>query len=213
MYFCLRIDLDYVPWDTPDANEFGHGEPAMFLRLLDLSRSSGYKFHFFASERVLRAFPAEAEAVLNEGHDLDWFCKHPESIDRKVEAIQLFSSIGHKPQGLAIKGNWPADGSAEVLEGLKFLSAGPGTPPAGIRHIPVETRASREAYRAGTSLRTWTDSLKSQLRDFASRNTSLTTVIRPQVLAKYDSRLVYLKEVLDLATAVGLEIKTLRQIS
>ena len=31
MYFCLRIDLDYVPWDTPDATEFGHGEPAVFL--------------------------------------------------------------------------------------------------------------------------------------------------------------------------------------
>ncbi len=79
MYFCLRIDLDYVPWDTPDAKDFGHGEPAMLLRILEMARHTGLKFHFFASNRVLRAFPANADAVLNDGHDLDWFCKHPEA--------------------------------------------------------------------------------------------------------------------------------------
>src|ERR1044071_3019622 len=119
MFFCLRVDLDYVPWDTPDATEFGHGEAAAFLRLLDLARSSGYRFHFFASERVLRAFPSEAEAVLNEGHDLDWFCKHPESPERKDEAIKLLAEIGHKPVGLAIKGSWPADGPVELLDGMQ----------------------------------------------------------------------------------------------
>lgn len=211
MFLCLRIDLDYVPWDTPDAAEFGHGEPAAFLRLLDLARGSGYRFHFFASERVLRAFPATAEAVLNEGHDLDWFCKHPESIERRHEAFDLFSSIGHKPIGLAIKGNWPDDGSPEVIAGFRFLSSGPGAAPEGLRHFPVETRAAREAFRSGTSLRTWTDSLKAQLRDFASRNMSLTIVVRPQVLAKYDPHLGLLKNVLELSGAVGLEIKSLRQ--
>src|SRR5436189_6418729 len=118
MYFCLRIDLDYVPWDTPDAVEFGHGEPAAFLRLLDLARGSGYRFHFFASERVLRAFPASAEAVLNEGHDLDWFCKHPEDPARKEEALRLLAEMGHKPLGLAIKGNWPAVSAPGLLDGL-----------------------------------------------------------------------------------------------
>ncbi|HWA81879.1 MAG TPA: hypothetical protein VG820_00485 [Fimbriimonadaceae bacterium] len=211
MFLCLRVDLDYVPWDTPDAAEFGHGEPAAFLRLLDLARTCGYRFHFFASERVMRAFPATAEAVLNEGHDLDWFCKHPESVERKRQALDLLAGIGHRPAGLAVKGNWPPEGSPEVLEGFGFISSGPGSTPGGIRHFPVETRAAREAFRSGTSLRTWTDSLKSQLRDFASRNMSLTIVVRPQVLAKYDPKLALLKEVLELADAVGLEIKTLRQ--
>jgi hypothetical protein len=212
MFFCLRIDLDYVPWDTPDAAEFGHGEPAAFLRLLDLARGSGYRFHFFASERVLRAFPATAEAVLNEGHDLDWFCKHPESPERKDEAVKLMLDIGHRPLGLALKSSWPSDGAPVLLEGMKFISAGPGPVPAHVKHFPVETRALREAYRAGTSLRTWADSVKAQLRDLASRNCSLTVVVRPQVLAKYDQRLILVKEVLDLADAVGLEIKTLRQV-
>ncbi|HVT14501.1 MAG TPA: hypothetical protein VHE55_19730 [Fimbriimonadaceae bacterium] len=211
MFLCLRVDLDYVPWDTPDAAEFGHGEPAAFLRLLDLARGSGYRFHFFASERVLRAFPATAEAVLNEGHDLDWFCKHPESVERKQQALDLFAGIGHRPIGLAIKGNWPSDGQPKVLEGFRFISSGSGSTPANICHFPVETRAAREAFRSGTSLRTWTDSLKAQLRDFASRNMSLTIVVRPQVLAKFDPKLALLKEVLELSHAVGLEIRTLRQ--
>ena len=58
--------MDYVPWDTPDATEFGHGEPAMVLRLLDMARQRGFKYHFFASNRTLRAFPSSAEAVLND---------------------------------------------------------------------------------------------------------------------------------------------------
>ena len=212
MYFCLRVDLDYVPWDTPDAAEFGHGEPAAFLRLLDMARSHGYRFHFFASERVLRVFPATAEAVLNEGHDLDWLCKHPESPERKEEAQKLLAEVGHTAQGLALKSPWPEDGDPETLEGMKFISAGTGPLPANLRHFQVETRALREAYRSGTSLRTWADSIKAQLRDFASRNKDVTVIVRPQVLSKFDSKLASLREVIELAEAVGLEIRTLRQL-
>src|SRR5579885_2376669 len=104
MFFCLRIDLDYVPWDTPDAAEFGHGEPAEVLRILDLGRSTGYRFQFFISNRTLRAFPAVAEAVLNDGHDLDWYCKHLEDEDaRWPQAAELFESVGHAAKGLAIR--------------------------------------------------------------------------------------------------------------
>lgn len=212
MYFCLRVDLDYVPWDTPDAAEFGHGEPAAFLRLLDMARSHGYRFHFFASERVLRAFPSTAEAVLNEGHDLDWLCKHPESLERKEEAAKLLAQIGHSAEGLALKSSWPENGDPAVLEGFRFISAGPGALPSKIRHFPVETKALRDAYRSGASLRTWTDSLKSQLRDFASRNKDLTVIVRPQVLSKFDPRLGHVREMVELAEAVGLEIRTLRQL-
>jgi len=212
MFLCLRVDLDYVPWDSPDAAEFGHGEPASFLRLLELARVHGYRFHFFVSERVLRALPAVADAVLNEGHDLDWFCKHPESLIRKEEAFTLFASVGHVPAGLALKGNWPPQAAAGLCDGLLFLSAGPGPAPPGIRHFPVETRPIREAHRSGASMKTWTDATKAQVRDLASRDRDLTIAVRPQVLAKLDPHLAHVKEILALADAVGMDISTLRKM-
>ncbi len=214
MFFCLRVDLDYVPWDTPDAQEFGHGEPATFLRLLDLSRGLGLRLHFFASNRVLRAFSSTAEAVLNEGHDLDWLCKHPEvGPERREELNQLFLALGHSAQGLAVSGVWPNGAHPGVTEGLRFISAHAGSaPPAGLKMYPVESRTLRDASRHGVSARAWTDSLKGQIRDYASRNKGLTVVVRPQVLGKYDSKLSHLKEVLELTLAIGMEVKTLRQL-
>jgi len=212
MFLTLRIDLDYVPWDTPDAAEFGHGEPAALLRILDLARHTGYKLQFFASNRVLRAFPANAEAVLNDGHDLDWFCKHPEDAsDRFKEAVNLFATIGHTPMGLSVRGSWPsAETVFDGIKTLKFISAAPGPVPPGIKLFPVESRAVREATRAGLSVRAWTDVSKTQLRDAASRNVGLTVVARPQVLARVDPKLVHLKEILDFATALDVPIQTLR---
>lgn len=211
MFFCLRIDVDYVPWDTPDADEYGHGEPALVLRLLEMARGLGYRFHFFASNRVLRAFPATADAILNEGHDLDWYCKHPESgVERLDEAHKLFALQGHQPLGLSVKGAWPAESNLD-LSGLKFLTALPSNPPEGLTFFPVETRLDRDASRAGLSTRAWTDATKGQIRDAASRNRDLTVVVRPQVLAKYDPKLVHVRELLEIARAVGLPIMTLRQ--
>ncbi len=214
MFFCLRVDLDYVPWDTPDATEFGHGEPAAFLRLLDLARHSGYRFHFFVSSRVLRAFPATAEAVLNDGHDLDWLCKHPtQAGTRFAEVKELFSGIGHQPHGFCVKGTWPAEVQTfEGVESLKFLSARPGSAPKGVKLFPVEARSVREATRAGLTARTWSDSVKVHLRESASRNHDVTLTVRPQVLAKADPRLTQVQEILDLADAVGLQVKTLRDV-
>lgn len=212
MGLTLRIDLDYVPWDTPDATEFGHGEPAVLLRILDLARHTGYKFHFFVANRVLRTFPASAEAVLNDGHELDWLCKHPEDGEaRLADALAQFSILGHVPQGLAVRGSWPEVAEFEGLETLRFLSAQPGgTPPPGLRLFPVETRSAREAYRAGISARTWTDATKSNLRESVSRNRATTVVIRPQVLARYDPRLSHLREILELARALDAPVLTLR---
>jgi hypothetical protein len=211
VFLCLRIDLDYVPWDSPDAAEFGHGEPAEFLRLLDHARSHGHRYQFFISNRALRAFPATAEAVLNEGHDLDWFSKHPELDDgRFEEALTLFEAIGHRPIGLCTRLPWPA--STPVREGLVYLSAPPGPVPEKLMLFPVETKPDREAFRAGISARDWADTLKVQVRDAASRNRSLTICVRPQVLGKFDPRLNHLMEVLDLARAVGLPLKSLRQV-
>lgn len=212
MYFCLRVDLDYVPWDTPDAAEFGHGEPASLLRILDLARQTGYKFQFFASNRVLRAFPASAEAILNDGHDLDWFCKHPEEAgERYAEAKPLFQSIGHQPIGFCVKNAWPANlPSFPGMEELRFISAAPGPVPSGLRLFPVETKTAREAVRAGLSARAWCDAAKTHLRELASRNLGTTVVVRPQVLAKFDPRLGHVREILDLAKAVGLPVISLR---
>lgn len=210
MFLTLRIDLDYVPWDSPDAAEFGHGEPAMFLRILDLARATGGRYQFFVSNRVLRAFPATAEAVLNEGHDLDWFSKHPEEQEgRFEEALELFDAIGHKPVGLCIRGAWPV--SAPFPAHMCYLSASQGPVPADVKLFPVDTKSDRDAMRTGVTARSWTDGIKSQLRDAASRNRSLTVSVRPQVLSKFDPKLSHLKEILDMAKAVELPLKTCRQ--
>jgi hypothetical protein len=213
MYFCLRIDLDYVPWDTPDATEFGHAEPAMLLRLLDLARFKGYKYHFFASNRTLRAFPANAEAVLNDGHDLDWFNKHPDDAEgRYQEAVGLMSLLGHSPLGMAVKGAYPANNPLFPSIGdLRFLSAMPGPAPDGLHLFPVETKPLREGLRSGFSARAWCDSVKSFMRDAASRNRSVTVVVRPQVLGKHDPKLTFTKEVLELVGVVDLKMATLRE--
>ena len=209
MPLTIRIDLDYVPWDTPDAAEFGHGEPAAFLRLLDLARTTGSRFQFFVSNRVLRAFPATAEAVLNEGHDLDWFCKHPDNAERYEYAQKLFDRIGHQAMGLCVRGAWPDQ--TEFPSGLSFLSASAGNAPKGIKLFLVETRSDRDAVRAGMTAHAWTESLKTQIRDAATRNRAVTICVRPQVLAKFDPRLAHLRELLELARAVELPLVSLRQ--
>jgi hypothetical protein len=214
MFFTLRIDLDYVPWDTPDAEEFGHGEPAMLMRLLDLAKHKGYKYQFFASNRTMRAFPTNAEAVLNDGHDLDWFCKHPENPEARFqEAIALFSVLGHVPIGMCVRGAWPANIPAfDYIEDLRFLSAAPGAVPGNLKLFPVETRSLREGIRGGLSARAWAETTKAHIRDVASRNRSVTLAVRPQVLAKHDPKLTVVKEVLDIVSAVGLNMMTCRDL-
>jgi hypothetical protein len=213
MYLCLRVDLDYVPWDTPDAREFGHGEPAAFLRLLDLAKYSGHKLHFFASNRVLRAFSSLGDAILGDGHDLDWLCKHPDSADRATQAIDLFGLMGHHPLGLATRNPWPDNAlNQSWLRPFKFLSSPPGPAPAGLTHFPVETRGLRDATQSGQSARAWADGIKLQLRDAATRDRGLTVCVRPQVLAKVDPRLTHIKEILDLAEALDIPVATLRDL-
>ena len=212
-FFCLRIDLDYVPWDTPDAREYGHAEPAVLLRMLELARTTGFKFHFFASTRTLQAFPAVAEAVLNEGHDLDWLCKRPEDAqDRFNRAIDLFQAVGTEPIGFACKGAWVAGAHFEGLEKMRFLSAQAGPKPDGVEFFPVETKSSREAMRAGMSVKSWSDTAKVQIREATSRHKGVTLVVRPQVMGRFDPKLIFLREILDLAKAIGADPQTLRDV-
>lgn len=213
-YLCLRVDLDYVPWDTPDAEEFGHGEPALIVRMLELARHTGYKYHVFASERVLRAFPAVVEAILNDGHDLDWLCKHPEDFDaRYAEASRNFGRYGHRASGLAVRDEWPSDLAGLVLPSeLTFLSALPGACPRGLRLFPVETLNDRETFRSGQSPRRWMETIRTTLREVASLDQGATLVVRPQVLAKHDPKLSHYREMCDLGLAVGLKVRTLRDL-
>ncbi len=212
MFFCLRIDVDYVPWDTPDAEEFGHGEPAMLLRIFEFAKERGLKFQFFVSNRVIRAFPTTADAILNEGHDLDWLCKHPdESASRYEEALVLLRAIGHSPRGVAVKQVWPESAATQHFEGIEFLSSEGAFCPTAWRHFPIELKQARSAQQAGMSVRTWTDTAKRLVRDAASRNRNVTIAVRPQALARWDPRLTHLAEIVDLATAVMLPVMTLRE--
>lgn len=187
----------------------------MLLRLLDLARHRGYKYHFFASNRALRAFPFSAEAVLNDGHDLDWLCKHPEDAAvRYREAKGLFSSLGHSAQGLAVKTDWPPEVAGfEGIEDLRFLSAQPGGQPEGLMLYPVETRSLRSGMRGGQTTKAWSETTKALLRESASRNKGVTVVVRPQVLAKYDPRLATVREILEMSLVAGLKMMTLRDLT
>lgn len=201
--FCVRIDLDYVPWDTPDAQQFGHGEPAMLLRLLELGRRSGARWHFFASERALRAFPTEADAVLNDGHDLDYLAKHPEEPARAAEAARLLNTVGHTIRGWAIRSPWPSGQAAP--EGVAFFSGPPHADPPG-RLFPTVAQSLHEAVRSGNGLRDWLDDILPPLREQGG-----TVVVSPQVLARVDPRLVGLEEILGAARTAGLPMRTLRE--
>lgn len=202
-FLCVRVDLDYVPWDTPDAQQFGHGEPAMLLRLLELGRRTGARWHFFASERTLRAFPAEADAVLNDGHDLDYLAKHPSEPERWNEARRQFGAVGHAARGWAIRGVWP-DG-VPAPEGVEFFSGPADADPPG-RLFPAMGRSLHEAVRAGLGFRSWLDStFPDVLREGG------TLVVAPQVLARVDPRLDGLTQLLREARAAGLPMRTLRE--
>ena len=184
----------------------------MVLRILELARNTGFKFHFFASTRVLRAFPTHADAVLNEGHDLDWFCKHPEEPGARYEEAKAeFACFGHEPVGLALRTPWPT--GVEPFEGMKamkFVSAPTGPIPGGLRHYPVDSKSIRDIARTGVTAKSWVDTTKAQLREAASRNIDMTLPVRPQVLARLDPKVVHIKELLDLASAVGMPVRTLR---
>ncbi len=201
----MRVDLDYVPWDTPDAQQFGHGEPAMLLRLLEMGRRTGARWHFFASERALRAFPAGADAILNDGHDLDYLAKRPEDPKRAEEARRLFTRLGHTVRGWAIRSPWPKELEAPEVS---FFSGPPDSAPPG-RLFPVLGKGLHETVRSGGGLRSWLDATA---REFEKDHEGATVVVSPQVLARVDPRLGGLEELMATARTAGLPMRTLREI-
>ncbi len=212
MILTLRVDLDYVPWDTPDAKDFGHGEPAVVIRMLESARKLGFKFHFFASNRTIRAFPAMATAILGEGHPLDWLCKHPESMEKRWDDAQrLFDSLGEQIMGMAIRGAWPENEASEIPDSIQFVSTIGGDAPPCKNWFPVVSRTAREAMRAGITTKVWADGIADEIRSSASRNRPFILAVRPQVLAKFDPQLGHIKRLIQLGEAVGLRVGTLRE--
>ncbi len=178
-----RFDLDYVPWDTADAADFGHGEPAMVLRLLTAARERGLKFQFFASTRVLRAFPSLGESVLNEGHALDWLCKHP---TRHALAVDLFARIGHRFRGIAVVRPTEVD----LIAASEFVvSHWPVTGHAPV--IPQRLPELRDFIRGGQSLADWLAAASSELQ---SESEVVVIAARPQALSHVDPQLLVFAE-------------------
>ena len=175
----------------------------MLLRLLELARRTGVRLHFFASERTLRAFPTEADAVLNDGHDLDYLAKHPEDPSRWKEAHRLFQIAGHEVRGWAVREPW--DERWTIPPGIDLLSGPEGGDPP-LRRFPVTGRTLHEAVRAGIGFRSWIEDLWPELERVGG-----TVVFSPQVLARVDPKLTLLEEALRRAGSVGLPIRTLRE--
>ncbi len=98
------------------------------------------------------------------------------------------------------------------IETMKFISAPAGPYPTGLTLFPVEGKSVREVARTGVSTRTWAEATKTQLREAASRNIGLTLPVRPQVLARLDPKLIHLRELLEMAMAVEMPIRTLREV-
>ena len=115
---CFRLDLDSTPWDRSS----GYGvEQARLVALFDLARRTGVKFHVFASTRALRASPGLVDAVLGDGHDLDWLCLDPDLglPDLLDEAQYLLHGTGHAWLGVGLLAPW----TSPPPEGLRFVSA------------------------------------------------------------------------------------------
>ncbi len=204
MFFCIRWDLDYVPWDTPDALEYGHGEPAMLIRILDFARQRGLRFQFCASNRVLRAFSALGDAILDQGHDLDWYCKHAEEPDmRWPVAEELFSRLGKLPEGIAFRSPPPPGSQLEAafrwsIEGQLL----------GVQEIQLKGFSVHDSLRSGIGYRKCLEEVSSHL---CMGTEPCLLVIRPQDLNKVDPRLNGIDQILRLCEELGIPDLTLRQ--
>jgi hypothetical protein len=205
MFLCLRIDLDYVPWDTRLADEFGHGEPAMILRLLDFARSSGLKFHFFISTRALRAFPTATDAVLGEGHDLDWLCTDP-TLRGLDQAGAEFRLSGHKPVGFGLEREWPQMPTPDWVTQFQFASCLAGSCPEPIQCFPVSLSALR-----GETSNAWVGRARRLIAETQKSHGHATVCVSPSALGRFDPTLAALREISEFATSAGVPIRTLRE--
>lgn len=202
-FACLRADLDYVPWDTVAAEDWGHGEPALILRLLSFARERGIRFHFFASTRVARAFPATLESILDEGHDLDWLSLATKSWEAEFSAATtVFRKHSHALRGAAVQGP-----TTDPITGTEFVSGPNETNAGNAYHFVLHSPTDLHAIQNGQSPSLW----KEMVLESAARGPELTVAVRPQVLARFDPQLKHLNALVQGILALGLPLRTFRQ--
>ena len=176
----------------------------MLIRILDFARERGLRFQFCASNRVLRAFPALGDAILDHGHDLDWYCKHPlEPEMRWPTAQELFSRLGKQPEGIAFKTPPPPQSSLDST--FRWTCGGALS---GVFEIPVQLFSLHTDLTSGVGYKKCLDDvskfLHPQLRPCC-------LAIRPQDLRQFDPRLGGLDQLFKLCDEDAIPILTLRQ--
>ena len=161
-----------------------------------IGRNSVTAADFFISSRVLRAFPATADAILGEGHDLDWLSHLPADANEFAEARHLIALVGHNFFGLAMTQPWPEASNLECLASMKFAT-GPILPASQgqITFFPETGRFDKDD-----------SSERIRIEMLGEESDTNVFVARPQVLARKDPQLKVLRQLLN----SSLKIQTLR---
>ncbi len=180
----------------------------MVLRLLDLARASGLKFHFFVSARVLRAFPAAADAILGEGHDLDWLCLDP-SLRGYEAASEEFWLIGHKAVGVAFKAAFPEGLALDWFREFQFASCRSCESFNADCCFPASSPSDLEAIRSGAGLRAWADTAKTALSR-GQDSGGVILLLHPGLQALFDAKLHHLRDVCEFAMSQETPVISLR---
>jgi hypothetical protein len=143
----VRIDLAALPWTGLDGGIDATHEITMLLRLLELGRRTGHRFHFFSTAASLRAFPMSAEAILTEGHVLDWLADGEEATD---EVLQAFLENGVQPTGAGLT----QSEVPELPDWVRF-TCGPGQGGSQVKHFGLRNEPLRDALLAGQTYAGW----------------------------------------------------------
>lgn len=211
MYLCLRVDLEYVPWQSGTSNVLPHSEPAMFIRLLDIARKLGPRIHFFATVPVMRAFPALVTALLQEGHDIDWLCTDVNEANQGFARAQAHvSDSNYEIRGVGFKDQWPAE--AEFPREAHFLSSRAGPTPNWLRHFPISIMIDGDRVKSSQTMSNLNEDMRALLRDHASRRVPATFAIQLPALGIVDRQLLSLQRLIEFSESIDMPIRTLRQV-
>ena len=190
----VRVDLEATPWPTEENRTLGHGEAAMLVRLLDLARHRGLKYHFFVTTEVMSLFPAAVESVLGDLHDLDWLGDG--SVEGWGEAQKSARRFQHVFEGYALR----AGDSAVAVAGFVCGAGG-----------DFEVNLTEQEAFFGDKPSAWVRQVLKGLEGI--ENGHAVWRIRPQVLGHTDSSLTKVAQVLGAAKEMGFSNRTLREIT
>lgn len=190
----VRVDLRAMPWPGLENRELGHGEVATLVRLLDLARHEGTKYHFFVSSDVMKVYPAAVESVLGDLHDLDWLGDGSKA--GWEEAQGLARKFQHRFEGVALVG------AGQVFEGEGFTTG------VGEVDFPVNLARQDEFLEGKPS--EWLRAVMEGLERFEEGVAVL--VVSPQVLGRTDPSLTKVRQILGRARELGFVNRTFREI-